>query len=80
MCQMFAAYVHKTAKLRDKADVLVREIGLYADTETPNLKRGMKQFADDLAKIQDYRQAEVKLIYVPSFFYFDHNFIFTATV
>lgn len=60
MCQIFAAYVRKTARLRDKADVLVREISLYADTETPNLKKGMKQFADQLAKIQDYRQAEVE--------------------
>lgn len=61
MCQLFAAYVRKSARLRDKADLLVREISLYADTETPNLKRGMKQYADHLAKIQDYRQAEVKL-------------------
>ncbi|XP_029023371.1 CBY1-interacting BAR domain-containing protein 1 [Betta splendens] len=60
MCQLFAAYVRKTARLRDKADLLVREIGSYADTETPNLKMGMKQFADHLAKIQDYRQAEVE--------------------
>uniref|UniRef100_A0A3Q1IPE4 Family with sequence similarity 92 member A n=1 Tax=Anabas testudineus TaxID=64144 RepID=A0A3Q1IPE4_ANATE len=60
MCQLFAAYVRKTARLRDKADLLVREISLYADTETPNMKRGMKQFADHLAKIQDYRQAEVE--------------------
>lgn len=60
MCQLFSAYVRKTARLRDKSDVLVREIGLYADTETPDLKRGMKQFADHMAKIQDYRQAEVK--------------------
>lgn len=59
MCQLFAAYVRKTARLRDKADLLVREISLYADTETPSLKRGMKQYADHLAKIQDYRQAEV---------------------
>ncbi|XP_032391858.1 CBY1-interacting BAR domain-containing protein 1 isoform X1 [Etheostoma spectabile] len=59
MCQLFAAYVRKTARLRDKSDVLVREIGIYADTETPHLKRGMKQFAEHLAKIQDYRQAEV---------------------
>ncbi|KAK2830352.1 hypothetical protein Q5P01_018283 [Channa striata] len=59
MCQLFAAYARKTARLRDKADLLVREMGLYADTETPNLKRGLKQFADHLAKIQDYRQAEV---------------------
>lgn len=58
---MFAAYVRKTARLRDKADSLIREIGTYGDTETPNLKRGMKEFADHLAKIEDYRQAEVKL-------------------
>ncbi|CAL8293729.1 unnamed protein product [Merluccius merluccius] len=60
MCQLFAAYVRKTARLRDKADLLVREINVYAETETPNLKRGMKQFADQLAKVEDYRQAEVE--------------------
>ncbi|KAJ3584910.1 hypothetical protein NHX12_013633 [Muraenolepis orangiensis] len=60
MCQLFSAYVRKTASLRDKADLLVREINVYADTETPNLKRGMKQFADQLAKIGDYRQAQVE--------------------
>lgn len=82
MCQMFAAYVRKTARLRDKADILVREIGMYADTETPNLKSGMKQFADHLAKIEDYRQAEVKLFYyfISCWFDFNHNFVFTATV
>ncbi|XP_064874144.1 CBY1-interacting BAR domain-containing protein 1 isoform X2 [Oncorhynchus nerka] len=61
MCQLFAAYVRKTARLRDKADLLVREISIYAETETPNLQRGMKQFADNLAKVQDYRQAEEDL-------------------
>ncbi|KAM3595834.1 uncharacterized protein V6R79_003553 [Siganus canaliculatus] len=60
MCQMFAAYVRKTARLRDKADILVRGIGMYAETETPHLKRGMKEFADHLAKVEDYRQAEVE--------------------
>uniref|UniRef100_A0A4W5NAZ7 CBY1 interacting BAR domain containing 1 n=1 Tax=Hucho hucho TaxID=62062 RepID=A0A4W5NAZ7_9TELE len=60
MCQLFAAYVRKTARLRDKADLLVREISIYAETETPNLQRAMKQFADNLAKVQDYRQAEVE--------------------
>jgi len=61
LCQLFAAYVRKSARLRDKADLLVKEVGLYADTETPNLKCGLKNFADQLAKIQDYRQAEVCL-------------------
>ncbi|KAF7649878.1 hypothetical protein LDENG_00134650 [Lucifuga dentata] len=60
MCQLFSAYVRKTARLRDKGDLLVQEIGLYAESETPNLKRGMKQFADQMAKIQDYRHAEVE--------------------
>lgn len=60
LCQLFAAYVRKTARLRDKADLLVKEIGIYADTETPNLKCGLKNFADQLAKVQDYRQAEVE--------------------
>ncbi|CAG5891834.1 unnamed protein product [Menidia menidia] len=58
MCQLFAAYVRKTARLRDKADLLVREIGVYADTETPDLKRGMKQFADHLAK-EDLRTTQI---------------------
>ncbi|XP_030072341.1 CBY1-interacting BAR domain-containing protein 1 [Microcaecilia unicolor] len=60
MCQIFAAYVRKTARLRDKADLLVREINLFADTETPNMKYGLKSFAEELAKLQDYRQAEVE--------------------
>ncbi|XP_051526243.1 CBY1-interacting BAR domain-containing protein 1 [Myxocyprinus asiaticus] len=64
LCQLFAAYVRKTARLRDKADLLVKEISLYADTETPNLKSGLKNFADQLAKIQDYRQAEVERLEV----------------
>ncbi|XP_051949158.1 CBY1-interacting BAR domain-containing protein 1 [Xyrauchen texanus] len=64
LCQLFAAYVRKTARLRDKADLLVKEVRLYADTETPNLKIGLKNFADQLAKVQDYRQAEVERLEV----------------
>ncbi|KAG9269189.1 CBY1-interacting BAR domain-containing protein 1-like [Astyanax mexicanus] len=60
LCQLFAGYVRKTARLRDKADLLVKEVSQYADTETPNLKHGLKNFADQLAKIQDCRQAEVE--------------------
>ncbi|XP_023815928.1 protein FAM92A isoform X2 [Oryzias latipes] len=60
MCQLFAAYTRKTARLRDKGDLLVQQIAVHADTETPDLKRGMKEFADHLAKIQDYRHAQVK--------------------
>ncbi|RVE66510.1 hypothetical protein OJAV_G00108070 [Oryzias javanicus] len=60
LCQLFAAYSRKTARLRDKGDLLVKQIELHADTETPDLKRGMKEFADHLAKIQDYRHAQVQ--------------------
>uniref|UniRef100_A0A8C8WD31 CBY1 interacting BAR domain containing 1 n=1 Tax=Panthera leo TaxID=9689 RepID=A0A8C8WD31_PANLE len=60
LCQIFAAYVRKTARLRDKADLLVNEINVYACTETPNLKQGLKNFAEEFAKLQDYRQAEVE--------------------
>ncbi|XP_054981456.1 CBY1-interacting BAR domain-containing protein 1 [Sorex araneus] len=60
LCQIFAAYVRKTARLRDKADLLVNEVNVYAATETPNLKQGLKSFADEFAKLQDYRQAEVE--------------------
>ncbi|XP_059972567.1 CBY1-interacting BAR domain-containing protein 1 isoform X1 [Mesoplodon densirostris] len=60
LCQIFAAYVRKTARLRDKADLLVNEVNVYASTETPKLKQGLKTFADEFAKLQDYRQAEVE--------------------
>ncbi|EHB00472.1 Protein FAM92A1 [Heterocephalus glaber] len=60
LCQIFTAYVWKTARLRDKADLLVNEINVYASTEAPNLKQGLKNFADEFAKLQDYRQAEVE--------------------
>ncbi|XP_008061128.1 protein FAM92A isoform X2 [Carlito syrichta] len=60
LCQIFAAYVRKTARLRDKADLLVNELNLYASTETPHLKQGLQNVADEFAKLQDYRQAEVE--------------------
>lgn len=60
MCQHFAAYTRKAAKLRDRGDLLVRLIGEYADTETPNLKSGIKNFTENIAKVQDYRNAEVE--------------------
>ncbi|XP_028673628.1 CBY1-interacting BAR domain-containing protein 1-like [Erpetoichthys calabaricus] len=60
LCQLFAAYTRKTARLRDKADLLVKEVHFYGDTETPNLRKGLKLFADQLAKVQDYRHAQVE--------------------
>ncbi|XP_070809034.1 CBY1-interacting BAR domain-containing protein 2 [Pituophis catenifer annectens] len=59
-CSLMAAYTRKTAKLRDKSDILVKKLIDYANTENPELRTTMKNFAEDLAKVQDYRQAEVE--------------------
>eukprot|EP00069_Balaena_mysticetus_P001358 bmy_15168T0 len=50
----------KTARLGYKAELLVNEINVYASTDTPNLKQGLKNFADEFAKLQDYRQADIE--------------------
>uniref|UniRef100_UPI00398ED794 CBY1-interacting BAR domain-containing protein 1 n=1 Tax=Pristiophorus japonicus TaxID=55135 RepID=UPI00398ED794 len=60
LCCLFAAYARKTARLRDKSDILVKELREYANTETPNLKYGLNSFADHYALVQDYRHAEVE--------------------
>lgn len=59
-CTLMASYVRKTAKLRDKSDLLVKQLLDYANTENPELRSTMKNFAEELAKVQDYRQAEVR--------------------
>ncbi|XP_062997166.1 CBY1-interacting BAR domain-containing protein 2 [Elgaria multicarinata webbii] len=59
-CTLMAAYTRKTAKLRDKADLLVKQLLDYGNTENPELRSCVKNFAEELAKVQDYRQAEVE--------------------
>lgn len=59
-CTLLAAYTRKTARLRDRADRLVRQLLDFANTENPEMRATMKNFAEDLAKVQDYRQAEVE--------------------
>ncbi|XP_015281493.1 PREDICTED: protein FAM92B [Gekko japonicus] len=59
-CTLMASYTRKTAKLRDKSDLLVKQLMDYANTENPELRTSVKNFAEELAKVQDYRQAEVE--------------------
>lgn len=60
-CSLLASYTRKTARLRDKADQLVKQLIDFANTETPELRATIRDFAEDLAKVQDYRQAEVSM-------------------
>ncbi|XP_053409822.1 CBY1-interacting BAR domain-containing protein 2 [Nycticebus coucang] len=59
-CSLLASYTRKTARLRDKADQLVKQLIDFANTENPELRATVRDFAEDLAKVQDYRQAEVE--------------------
>ncbi|XP_076014456.1 CBY1-interacting BAR domain-containing protein 2-like [Genypterus blacodes] len=60
MCSLLASYTRKTAKLRDKADLLVAQIMDFSRTEDAELQVGLKNLAEDLAMAQDYRQAQVE--------------------
>ncbi|XP_075182349.1 CBY1-interacting BAR domain-containing protein 2 [Anomaloglossus baeobatrachus] len=59
-CSILASYTRKTAKLRDKADELVKQLIDFGNTENPELRSAMKNMAEELAKIQDYRHAQVE--------------------
>ncbi|CAL8361000.1 unnamed protein product [Gadus morhua 'NCC'] len=59
-CTLLASYTRKTAKLRDKADLLVTQLFEFSSTEDPEFQIGFKNLAEDLAMVQDYRQAQVE--------------------
>ncbi|KAM9301811.1 CBY1-interacting BAR domain-containing protein 2 [Gastrophryne carolinensis] len=59
-CSILASYTRKTAKLRDKADELVKQLVDFANTENPELRTALKNMAEEMAKIQDYRHAQVE--------------------
>ncbi|XP_072306546.1 CBY1-interacting BAR domain-containing protein 2-like [Eucyclogobius newberryi] len=60
LCLVLAAYTRKTAGLRDKGDQLVGQLLDLSRSEDPELQLGLKNLADDLAMVQDYRQAQVE--------------------
>ncbi|XP_066205205.1 CBY1-interacting BAR domain-containing protein 2 [Saccopteryx leptura] len=60
LCSLLAAYTRKTARLRDKADRLVKQLVAFANTENAEMRATMRSFAEDLAKVQDYRHAQVE--------------------
>ncbi|MEE6500407.1 hypothetical protein FKM82_003771 [Ascaphus truei] len=59
-CTLMASYTRKTAKLRDKADLLVKQLIDFGNTENPELRSALKSMAEELAKVQDYRHAQVE--------------------
>lgn len=60
ICNLMGSYTRKTAKLRDKADQLVAQLFDYSSSEGPELQMSLRNFAEDLAIVQDYRQAQVR--------------------
>lgn len=66
ICSSLAAYTRKTAKLRDRADALVTHIFDFSITEGPEFQLGLRNLAEDLAMVQDYRQAQVGERWLPA--------------
>ncbi|XP_042366849.1 CBY1-interacting BAR domain-containing protein 2-like [Plectropomus leopardus] len=60
ICSLLASYTRKTAMLRDKADLLVALLFDFSSREDPELHIGLKNLAEDLAMVQDFRQAQVE--------------------
>ncbi|XP_047206210.1 CBY1-interacting BAR domain-containing protein 2-like [Girardinichthys multiradiatus] len=60
ICTILASYTRKTAKLRDKADLLVATLLDFSHKEDPEFQIGLKNLAEDLAMVQDYRHAQVE--------------------
>ncbi|XP_053771319.1 CBY1-interacting BAR domain-containing protein 2 isoform X2 [Desmodus rotundus] len=63
-CSLLAAYTRKTARLRDTADRLVLQLIGFASTEGAEVRATLRDLAEDLAKVQDYRQAQVERLEV----------------
>ncbi|XP_038135969.1 CBY1-interacting BAR domain-containing protein 2-like isoform X2 [Cyprinodon tularosa] len=60
LCSILASYTRKTAKLRDKVDMLVSALFDFSRSEDPEFQVGLNNLAEDLAMVQDYRHAQVE--------------------
>ncbi|XP_015178313.1 PREDICTED: secretion-regulating guanine nucleotide exchange factor-like [Polistes dominula] len=62
LCAIFAAFIRKAARLRDKNDEVAKTIHTYAESELINrsLKHGLLNFSATLSAIGDYRDAQVQ--------------------
>ncbi|KAK3754040.1 hypothetical protein RRG08_024119 [Elysia crispata] len=62
LCDTSSSYTRKTARLRDKGDLLAKQLMDYAEYEkwNPSLSAGMLKFAENVSAVQDYREAQVK--------------------
>ncbi|XP_067135600.1 CBY1-interacting BAR domain-containing protein 1-like isoform X3 [Centruroides vittatus] len=62
LCHEFASYSRKMGQLRDCGDSLANKVLNYAVGENlhHSLRSGLTKFAEKLAAVQDYRQAEIQ--------------------
>lgn len=61
LCQTFGSITRKVARLRNKGDVLAKQLTKYASADefSHSSTSNLKEFAKNLAAIQDYRHAEI---------------------
>lgn len=61
LCEIMGSITRKTARIRDKGDLLAKLCKDYSDEETVShsLKAGLRTCAENLSIVQDYRHAQV---------------------
>ncbi|XP_061196254.1 GDNF-inducible zinc finger protein 1-like [Saccostrea echinata] len=62
LCEVMGSITRKTARIRDKGDILAKICKDYSDEEnvSHSLKAGLRFCAENLSVIQDYRHAQVQ--------------------
>ena len=54
--------IRKTARLRDKGDVLAKGINEFADEEHSPVGQKLKAIGECFAALEDFRQAKVNIL------------------